>query len=356
MNFLSLWLIFLTGLTTGGISCLAMQGGLLAGIIANQKKQELGDEDGTEKSKGTAHPDWLPVALFLGAKLIVHAIFGLLLGALGSVLQVSLPVQLFFQFLAAVFMLATAANLLNLHPIFRYIVFQPPKFMQRWVRRTGKSSALFSPLLLGVLTLLIPCGVTQAMELQAISSGDPLQGALIMTAFVLGTIPIFATIGIATSRLSESWRERFLRVAAVILVLMGLWGLNGVAVVLGSPVSLQKVGSVLSEFGSPPSSLGAESADSNVVLTDGVQKVTINVSNSGYFPRKFTVKAGLPVELTLASNESYSCANAFTMREFGIKVMLKATDRQTVNFTPEKPGKYTYTCSMGMYTGEMKVE
>ena len=37
---MNLLLIFLTGLTTGGLSCLAMQGGLLASVIANQKDQE----------------------------------------------------------------------------------------------------------------------------------------------------------------------------------------------------------------------------------------------------------------------------------------------------------------------------
>jgi len=32
---MNLFAIFLTGLTTGGLSCLAMQGGLLASVIAN---------------------------------------------------------------------------------------------------------------------------------------------------------------------------------------------------------------------------------------------------------------------------------------------------------------------------------
>lgn len=35
---MNLFVIFLTGLTTGGLSCLAMQGGLLASVIANQKR------------------------------------------------------------------------------------------------------------------------------------------------------------------------------------------------------------------------------------------------------------------------------------------------------------------------------
>jgi len=37
---MNLFLIFITGLTTGGIACAAMQGGLLASVIANQKDQE----------------------------------------------------------------------------------------------------------------------------------------------------------------------------------------------------------------------------------------------------------------------------------------------------------------------------
>ena len=35
-----IFLAFLTGLMTGGLSCFAVQGGLLAGILAEQKKEE----------------------------------------------------------------------------------------------------------------------------------------------------------------------------------------------------------------------------------------------------------------------------------------------------------------------------
>jgi len=351
---MNLGLVFLTGLTTGGLSCLAMQGGLLAGIIVNQKQVELKDAHST--TQRAPFPDWVPVGLFLGTKLITHIIFGFLLGALGSVLTLSLPVQLLFQTLTALFMLATAANLLELHPIFRFVALQPPKFLQRIIRTTGKSSTLFAPALLGVLTIFIPCGVTQAMEVNALASGNAVQGALILGAFVLGTFPLFATIGLATSRFTDAWRTRFLRFAAVALVVMGLWGINGVLVVLGSPISLQKVGAVMSEFGSPPGSSAAGTNDPSGNIVDGVQKVTLTISNSGYSPRSFTVKAGIPVELTLVTNNSYSCANAFTLRDFGIRTMMKATDQQTFTFTPTQPGNYTYTCTMGMYTGTMRVQ
>src|SRR5690606_15838586 len=101
--------------------------------------------------------DWLPVAMFLGSKFVVHILLGALLGSLGTVLSLSLQLQLTFLFLAAIFMLATAGNLLSLHPIFRYAALQPPRFLQKFVRRTSKSSALFAPAILGAVTVFIPC-------------------------------------------------------------------------------------------------------------------------------------------------------------------------------------------------------
>src|SRR5258706_10838247 len=206
MNF---WLIFLTGLTTGGISCLAMQGGLLASMIANQKETEL-DHPNTNTKPGSFDTlDWMPVAFFLIVKLIAYTVLGFLLGLLGSFFTLSLGARLAFQVGASLFMLATAMNLLEVHPIFRLVVLQPPKFVQRWVRGSTKISAFFGPALLGFVTLLIPCGVTQAMEVLAISSGNPFLCALTMFSFVLGTAPIFAIIGVATAKLSEVWNQRF---------------------------------------------------------------------------------------------------------------------------------------------------
>lgn len=119
------WIMFITGLTTGGLTCLAMQGGLLASIIANQKEREI--RSGAKGISGFDSLDWLPVALFLAAKLMAHIGLGFLLGWLGSAVELSLSVRVFFQVLAALFMLATAANLLKLHPLFRFVSFQPPK-------------------------------------------------------------------------------------------------------------------------------------------------------------------------------------------------------------------------------------
>lgn len=367
---MNLWVIFLTGLTTGGLACLAVQGGLLTSVIANQKDQEIEDlESNKDKLKAKKRAkylskiksqtslskfddlDWMPVGMFLVAKLISHVILGFFLGFLGERLSLSLGVRLTFQAFTALFMFATAMNLLDVHPIFRFVLIQPPRFIQRMVRGSSRHKALFAPAFLGFLTIFVPCGVTQAMEVLAINTASPVQGALIMGAFVLGTSPLFAILGVATAKFSEGWHAKFTKIASYLLIAMAVYSVNGVLLVLDSPVTLQSITRPVTYFFSDE-----RFANTNLTTTqNGVQKVTIEAQNSGYSPSRVAVKVGVPVELTVISNETYSCAAAFVFREFGISTFLKSTDSQTFIFTPTKKGKFTYSCSMGMYTGVMEV-
>lgn len=90
------WLIFLTGLTTGGLSCLAVQGGLLATAIGATSKHEVVVPP-TKKHRKSKQPrqaihidpqEAWPVVYFLVAKLMAYTLLGALLGALGSIVQI----------------------------------------------------------------------------------------------------------------------------------------------------------------------------------------------------------------------------------------------------------------------------
>lgn len=347
---ISVGFIFFIGLTSGGLSCLAVQGGLLASLIANQKELEI-DNNTQGKLKVDAVKNYSSagksVSAFLLAKLVAHTILGFLLGWLGSLISLGLGVRLTFQALVALFMLATALNLLNIHPTLRYLSFQPPRFLRRLVQNSTKHQGIFAPALLGLLTIFIPCGVTQAMEVVAISSGNAWAGAAIMFIFVLGTSPLFGILGIATARFSDRWRARFLKITALVLIFMSLYSVNGLLQVLDAPITYQKIASAISN----PTSRQVN----NVVYNGVTQKVEINILNSGYSPSYFMVKKNIPVELILTTENVYSCAAAFSFRAFGIFEVLKPTDQRTFTFTPNKNGKYTFSCSMGMYSGVMEV-
>lgn len=346
MNF---WLALITGLTTGGITCMAVQGGLLTATIANQKKQEIDylKSKGLAPNKRLDRLDWLPVSLFLGAKLVAYTLLGLGLGYIGSFVTMSLTTRVIFQMFTALFMLATALNLLNVHPIFRYVVFQPPKFIRRLIKNESKANTFFAPILLGLLTIFIPCGVTQAMEVAAMNSGQALTGAAIMAGFVIGTSPWFALIGLLTAKLSESWEKGFNRAAAGLLIIVALYTFNGALQAMDAPFSAQKLILMAQTLKSYEAS--------EAVVEDKVQTVKIEVGNGGYTPDYFKVKVGIPVELKLMTNGSYSCANAFTFKAFNIFTQLQPKDDKTFTFTPDKKGKFTFACSMGMYTGVMEV-
>lgn len=348
---MNLWIVFLTGLTVGGLTCLAVQGGLLASVIAAREEKEI------EAKKNIKNSLW-PVGAFIIAKLVAYTILGFLLGAFGGALNISAETQIWMQAISGAYMIAVALNLLNIHPIFRYVIFQPPRFLTRLVRNQSKSKELFAPAVLGAMTIFIPCGTTLAMEALAISSGNAFSGMLIMFFFILGTVPLFFGLGSLTSILGDKFRSRFLRIAAILVMYLGVTSLNGALVAGGSPVTLQKI------YESSPVeiSLGGNlQADSGVGtnvgtnIENGTQSAKITITPRGYSPNYLKVKQGVPLNLSLESKDAYNCAAAFRIPSLKLGKNVQPNTTELLQFTPKEKGKIAFTCSMGMYTGTIEV-
>lgn len=336
---MNLWVIFLTGLTVGGLTCLAVQGGLLASIIAAREEADL--EAGNKKR----HTIFATLA-FLISKLAAYIVLGFILGAFGGALNISSNVQIIMQFIAGLYMIAIALNLLNVHPIFRYFVIQPPRFLTRIVRNQSKSKDLFAPAFLGALTIFIPCGTTLAMETLAISSANALSGALIMFFFVLGTTPLFLGVGFLTTVLGDNFKGKFLKFAALAVLYLGVTSINGALVAFGSPVTLPSIHIDLSG-GSQ-----SKTAENDVPVTQNPQ---IDIRANGYFPSYIKVKKGETVNLTLKSEDAFSCTASFRIPSLGISKNLQPNDTQIISFVPTKAGQIQFNCSMGMYHGVIEV-
>lgn len=329
----NLWLAFLTGLTSGGISCFAVQGGLLTTAVASGEELEV-----SRSLKAKA------LLAFLVAKLIAYTLLGFLLGFLGATLNISPKVQGIMQIFIGIFMLLTAARLLNLHPIFRYFVITPPKFILRMMRNQAQAKSFLTPMILGALTVLIPCGVTQAMMLLAIGSGNPVWGAGIMFFFVLGTTPVFFAIGYAAVELMK--KKVFNIIASLAIATIGILSINSGQLLRGSVHTFQNYLSVLT---------GGTPVISQTPIVNGVQEVNITVTNSGYKSDVNTLKAGVPVKIFLNAKDVRSCARAFTIPDLNYFKVLPQDGQEVIEFTPTKTGKLVYTCSMGMYSGTFNV-
>lgn len=332
-----LWTIFLTGLLTGGLTCLAVQGGLLAATIAQREEEKL-----KEKTKLTRNA--VPILAFLASKLVAYTVLGFLLGLFGSLFQLSLTAQVIMQLAVVVFMVGTALNMLNVHPIFRYFIVQPPKFLTRMVRNQSKSKSLFAPALLGAFTVFIPCGITQAMMALAIGSGSPFLGAAILFAFVLGTSPLFFILGYFATRLGESMHKKFMKVAAVALILLAVFNLNNVLALMGSSWTLN---SIFKQ---------TKNVETNVTQEAPSQNVVIDIQAAGYNPNVVTVKAGSNVSFKIKNDGVYTCASAFTIPYFNYQKVVQAGNTETIALKmPDKPTKIPFMCSMGMYRGVINV-
>jgi sulfite exporter TauE/SafE len=346
MENINLITIFTTGLFVGGLTCLAVQGGLLTATLAQREEERLRESFGkAQDENGKA----LPILAFLVAKLIAYTILGGLLGWLGSLLQLSLQVQLILQFAVIIFMIGTAFNLLNVHPIFRYFVIQPPRFLAKLVRKQSKRGDMFAPALLGAFTVFIPCGTTQAMMALAIASGSVLSGAIIMFAFILGTSPLFFILGYLTMKLGDVLHKQFMRVAAVAIILLAIFNLDATLHLAGAnytPSKILKNGFCFISY----------CDESGGINSGPVTEQTISINSAGYSPSQFTVKAGSEVRINLVNEDGFGCMQAFTIPSLNLQKIVGPGKTESFTFkAPKEPGDIAFMCSMGMYSGVIRV-
>jgi len=345
---------FVTGLTTGGLSCLAVQGGLLASSLAHQIEQDYLENAARNKKIRTAprSNSALPIFLFLLAKMIAYTLLGALLGWLGSYLTLSPMTRAALMIAIGVFMVGNALRMFNVHPIFRYFSIEPPKFITRYIRRTAKGTDTFTPLFLGALTVFIPCGVTQAMMAAALGSGSILMGAALMFAFTFGTSPVFFMVAYLTTELGARLEKLFMRFVAVVVLILGFVTLDGGLNLMGSPFSFQN----LARNFIPPARASAPAADSpQPVAKEG--ELVLNVENNGYFPRSLKAPADKELTLNLVTDRTYSCARDFVIPALNFYELLPDTGMVKVNIPAQTSGSTLFfTCSMGMYTGQIVFE
>jgi sulfite exporter TauE/SafE len=94
------------------------------------------------------------------------------------------------------------------------------------LRRARRVSGTAFPLVLGLPIGLLPCGLLYPMYAAAAGTGEPLEGAALLTAFGLGTVPLLGTFSFALDRIGLATRQRLVRVAGVVMLLLAalmLW-------------------------------------------------------------------------------------------------------------------------------------
>lgn len=388
-GFVNLGAVLVTGLLAGGISCAAVQGGLLAGLVTRQRdtqpaklhkkagrtsvaaKKKSGNRSSQQWRAHTVEPpkpwpqrlwanmrsgratlgdDLLPVGAFLGGKLVSHALLGALLGWIGAAVQFSPSVQIWTQLAAGALIIAFGLAQLNVGP-FKNFTFTPPAAWTRFVRGKARSQAAFAPAVLGFFTVLIPCGITLSVEAIALTTGSPWQGAAVMAVFVVGTGPLFAVLGYVARKAATGWRGRLATLTGLAVLAMGLYTLNGGLTLADSPLAARNLPQTLG-FTAPP----AVADPAFVTLAaDGRQEVIVTARTGSYSPANIAAKAGVPTTLVVRSDQVDGCTTSFVIPSLKKRWTLPYEGDTRIDLGVLQPGTLRYTCAMGMYTGQLTI-
>lgn len=324
--------VFVVGVVAAFSSCLAVTGGLLLAVAAkyNERHPALG---GWQKCRPTL---WFNVG-----RVISYTLLGGVVGGVGSVFTLSPAGTGILSILASLVMIALGLQLLNLFPWLRR--FQPtlPKALAHRIHDLGNKdgNGRSAPLVLGGLTFFLPCGFTQALQFYVLSTGSPLTGALTMLAFALGTLPSLLSLSMISSFARGAFQTHFLHLAGVLVVLVGVWN-------IGNGLTLASIALPWSSF----SANRTEAAGAPVPIVGGVQVAKMSVDGYDFSPSQFTVQAGVPVRWEVDGRNAAGCAQVLLSSSLGVARYLSPDHVTAIGFTPQQPGRYGFSCSMGMTT------
>ncbi|MBC7291932.1 MAG: sulfite exporter TauE/SafE family protein [Actinotalea sp.] len=371
----SLVLVVLLGVAAGLSTCMALVGGLVLAVSARHAQVLTAREgtDGTARSASragggraearpgtTSSSAWQrlrPHVAFNVGRVVGFGLLGALLGAIGSAVRLSGGAVALMTVVVSLAMVAVGLQLTAVSPRLAGRTVALPESWSRRLRLDDRAAGGYRDTrtaALGAATFLLPCGFTQAVQLYAISTGDPVRAGVVMALFALGTVPGLLAIGGLTAfgpSRRPTTAPRFLRFAGVAVVAFAVVNLSGAATVL-APGLLGGPGPAAHAAGAR----GLDALSANVTLEDGVQVMRTTQVVDGYEPRVATVVAGTPVRWEIDSVAA-SCASALYAPDLGggSAPVLLPPGVTTLEFTPQEPGRLHYSCAMGMYTGAVDV-
>ena len=198
----------------GGVHCLGMCGGIVGAISLSHA--------------GSESPAWPRLLAYNLGRMSSYVVAGALAGLLGGALLGAMPQgQRILELLAAVFLILLGLYLAGWWPILARLEQVGGRVWKRIeplgrrfipVRHAGQA------FMVGAIWGWLPCGLVYSVIVWALSAGSAADGALLMGAFALGTLPNLMLMGLFAARLARFVRNELVRQGAGgLLIAYGLW-------------------------------------------------------------------------------------------------------------------------------------
>lgn len=216
MSEFGIFAVFMVGLL-GGVHCLGMCGSIVGVFTAQAPK---------DKARWPFH------LAYSSGRIASYAAAGALAGVLGQaglLMRDAVPVQHLLFALSSVMLILLGLYLAGVWGAVRRIETLGGglwKRLQPYTIRLLPVNTVPRALGLGALWGWLPCGLVYSVLVTALASGSAVQGALIMAAFGLGTLPNLLAIGLFWESLRGWVQSPPVRLAAGLLVTgFGAYGL-----------------------------------------------------------------------------------------------------------------------------------
>ena len=209
---------FVIGLIASVSTCMAVVGGLVLSMSATYAKEGEGVR---------------PQILFHVGRLASFFILGGVIGAVGSAFQLGGTGTFVLSFIVAIILLILGLNLLDIFPWTKKLLPTLPASLSKRVKGLKGANTTLTPLLMGAATFILPCGFTQSMQLYSLTTGSFLEGALTMTIFALGTLPVLALLSFSSLNIKKMQTGVFYKTAGLVVIFFGLFNLMNSLVAAG---------------------------------------------------------------------------------------------------------------------------
>jgi uncharacterized protein len=328
----------LVGLTAGFSTCMALIGGLVISVAA-----KYAENHPTE----TALQKFRPHLFFNAGRIVSFIAFGAIIGAIGSAFALKGTFLGLLTIAVGGVMLVLGLQLTEIFPQITRGLTLPSGLARKLGINTRKEREYShkNAFLMGAATFFLPCGFTQAMQLLAVSTGNPLQAAVIMGAFAIGTTPGLLTLGGLTSVVKGAFAQRFFRIVGVIVIAMALINFTNGFTLAGLNRFLDSSKPMVNTAVQQDSSEGSVILNATFKLKEDI------------VPSTFTTKVGQKTTLVVdVKEDGQGCMS--TIMIIGLDdspQYLKKGKKIELTFTASKPGTYTIACAMGVPRGSITV-
>jgi sulfite exporter TauE/SafE len=214
---------FLVGLL-GGVHCLGMCGGIVTALTFNVSTQPKNNP----QAKKPAHFFFILLGYNFG-RILGYTLAGGLVGGVGAGILSLTDIQtsrLVMSIIAGVFMIALGLYLAGLWQGISHLERAGQhlwKHIEPFSRAFIPATTVSKAIPLGLLWGWLPCGLVYTILIWTLSAGSMIEGALLMMAFGIGTLPNLLAISLISKSLIR-WTQKIWirRLAGMMVVGLGL--------------------------------------------------------------------------------------------------------------------------------------